>query len=182
MFSKRERRRNIGSVMIGFAVLMFGMNIMSESVETAQKCARIHKLFVIFEKIRFLSIIVGCILTAIIQSSSASVGILQALSATGAVTFGSAITDNHGSAYRHMHNRNDCRDRNNQNRKKSIVIHLYFNVIGTIICTIVFLHAERIPEVSILWIKTIDTFQIAIVHTLFQRDLHADAAAVRKTA
>ena len=69
--------------MIGFAVLMFGMNIMSESVEPLKNVPEFTNLFVIFGKNPILSIVVGCILTAIIQSSSASVGILQALSATG---------------------------------------------------------------------------------------------------
>lgn len=166
MFSKRERRRNIGSVMIGFAVLMFGMNIMSESVEPLKNVPEFTNLFVIFGKNPILSIIVGCILTAIIQSSSASVGILQALSATGAVTFGSAIPIIMGQHIGTCITAMIAAIGTTKNARRASFIHLYFNVIGTIICTIVFYTLNAFMKFDFMD-KTIDTFQIAIVHTLF---------------
>ena len=166
MFSKRERRRNIGSVMIGFAVLMFGMNIMSESVEPLKNVPEFTNLFVIFGKNPILSIIVGCILTAIIQSSSASVGILQALSATGAVTFGSAIPIIMGQHIGTCITAMIAAIGTTKNARRASFIHLYFNVIGTIICTIVFYTLNAFLKFDFMD-KTIDTFQIAIVHTLF---------------
>lgn len=166
MFSKRERRRNIGSVMIGFAVLMFGMNIMSESVEPLKNVPEFTNLFVIFGKNPILSIFVGCILTAIIQSSSASVGILQALSATGAVTFGSAIPIIMGQHIGTCITAMIAAIGTTKNARRASFIHLYFNVIGTIICTIVFYTLNAFLKFDFMD-KTIDTFQIAIVHTLF---------------
>ena len=166
MFSKRERRRNIGSVMIGFAVLMFGMNIMSESVEPLKNVPEFTNLFVIFGKNPILSIIVGCILTAIIQSSSASVGILQALSATGAVTFGSAIPIIMGQHIGTCITAMIAAIGTTKNARRASFIPLYFNVIGTIICTIVFYTLNAFLKFDFMD-KTIDTFQIAIVHTLF---------------
>lgn len=166
MFSKRERRRNIGSVMIGFAVLMFGMNIMSESVEPLKNVPEFTNLFVIFGKNPILSIVVGCILTAIIQSSSASVGILQALSATGAVTFGSAIPIIMGQHIGTCITAMIAAIGTTKNARRASFIHLYFNVIGTIICTIVFYTLNAFLKFDFMD-KTIDTFQIAIVHTLF---------------
>ena len=90
MFSKRERRRNIGSVMIGFAVLMFGMETMSGAVSGLRNDPVFVNLFLAFKN-PLLGVVAGAVLTGIIQSSSASVGILQALSATGAVSYAAAI-------------------------------------------------------------------------------------------
>ncbi len=166
MFSKRECRRSIGSVMIGFAVLMFGMNVMSKSVEPLKNVPEFTNLFVIFGKNPILSIAVGCILTAIIQSSSASVGILQALSATGAVTFGSAIPIIMGQHIGTCVTTMIAAIGTTKNARRASLIHLYFNVIGTIICTIVFYTLNALLKFNFMD-KTIDTFQIAIVHTLF---------------
>ena len=90
LFSKKEKKRNIGTIMIGFAILMFGMENMSSSVEPLADIPEFQELFVMFEN-PLLGMLVGLILTSIIQSSSASVGILQALCMTGTVTFASAI-------------------------------------------------------------------------------------------
>ena len=90
MFVKDEKKRNISKIAIGFAVLMFGMQVMSNSVVSLADSPAFHELFVRFKN-PFLGMLVGAVLTAIIQSSSASIGILQALSATGVITYGSAI-------------------------------------------------------------------------------------------
>ena len=90
MFTKNEKKKNLGTIMIGFAILMFGMETMSDAVKSPGGCAGIHRApdHVLQPH---LGMIAGAVLTAVIQSSSASVGILQALCATGAVSFGSAI-------------------------------------------------------------------------------------------
>ena len=163
---KSEKKKGVGTILIGFAVLMFGMNIMSESVEPLKNVPEFTNLFVIFGKNPILSIIVGCILTAIIQSSSASVGILQALSATGAVTFGSAIPIIMGQHIGTCITAMIAAIGTTKNARRASFIHLYFNVIGTIICTIVFYTLNAFLKFDFMD-KTIDTFQIAIVHTLF---------------
>ena len=95
---KNEKRKGIGTIMIGFAILMTGMTTMSNAVAPLQDEAWFTNLFVRFSN-PILGVLVGAIVTGVIQSSSASVGILQALSATGVITYGSAIPHHHGPEY-----------------------------------------------------------------------------------
>ena len=90
MSAKSDKKKNIGTILLGFAVLMFGMEQMSNAVEPLTNVPEFTRLFTLFTN-PILGILAGAILTAIIQSSSASVGILQALSVTGAITYGNAI-------------------------------------------------------------------------------------------
>ena len=90
MFAKRDKRRDVGTILVGFAVLMFGMSAMSGAVKPLADVPEFQQVLVMFSN-PFLGVLTGAALTAIIQSSSASVGILQALSITGSVTYGSAI-------------------------------------------------------------------------------------------
>lgn len=90
MITKSEKKKNIGTILIGFAVLMFGMEQMSGAVEPLEKEAWFRNILLMFEN-PLLGVLAGAVLTAVIQSSSASVGILQALTVTGAITLGSAI-------------------------------------------------------------------------------------------
>ena len=90
MFSKKEKKKDVGTILIGFAVLMFGMETMSGAVEPLAQMEGFTRIFTMFSN-PILGMLAGTVLTAVIQSSSASVGILQALCTTGAVTFGTAI-------------------------------------------------------------------------------------------
>ena len=132
LFSKKEKKRNIGTIMIGFAILMFGMENMSSSVEPLADIPEFQELFVMFEN-PLLGMLVGLVLTSIIQSSSASVGILQALCMTGTVTFASAIPiilgQNIGTCVTAIISSIGV----GKNGKRAACIHLYFNLLGTML-------------------------------------------------
>ena len=137
MFSKNEKKKDIGTIMIGFTVLMFGMDTMSGAVKPLADVPEFTNLFVAFKN-PFLGMLVGALLTAVIQSSSASVGILQAMCATGAVSFGAAIPiimgQNIGTCVTAIISGIGA----SKNAKRTALVHLYFNVIGTAIFMIVF--------------------------------------------
>lgn len=137
-----EKKRNIGVILLGFAILMTGMSTMSSAVEPLGEVEAFTNLFVMFQN-PVLGMLVGAGLTAVIQSSSASVGILQALSTTGAVTFGSAIPiimgQNIGTAVTAMISSVGA----NKNARRAALVHLYFNVIGSVGFLIIFIRSER---------------------------------------
>ncbi len=166
MFSKKERKKDIGAVMLGFAVLMVGMSEMSEAVAGLSENEGFKNLFLAFEN-PILGLLAGAILTAIIQSSSASVGILQALAVgTGAVTFGAAIPiimgQNIGTCITAILSSVGA----SKNAKRSSVIHLSFNVIGSIFCLAAFTVTDAI--VNFAFTNTaISGWWIAVIHTLF---------------
>ncbi len=132
MFSKNSKTKETGTVLLGFAVLMFGMDIMSDSVSGLADVPAFTKLFLMFEN-PVLGMLAGAVLTAIIQSSSASVGILQALSMTGAVSYGAAIPiimgQNIGTCITAILSSFGT----NRNAKRAALVHLSFNVIGTVV-------------------------------------------------
>ncbi|MFI3168826.1 MAG: Na/Pi cotransporter family protein [Faecalibacterium sp.] len=165
MFSKKESHRGTGVILIGFAILMTGMSTMSSAVKPLQDEAWFTNIFVMFSN-PFLGVCAGAFLTAIIQSSSASVGILQALSATGAITFGSAIPiimgQNIGTCITALISSVGA----NKNARRAAMVHLYFNVIGVAVLLIVFYTANAIFRFTFVD-GTISTFQIAMVHTIF---------------
>ena len=101
LFWRRERVKNAGAILLGFAILMYGMTAMSSAMAPLADAPAFTRLFTAFSN-PMLGVLVGAVLTAALQSSSASVGILQALSATGAVTYASAHTDRHGAEHRHL--------------------------------------------------------------------------------
>lgn len=137
MFSKKEKKKDIGTIMIGFAILMFGMDTMSQAVKPLADVPEFTSILTMFSNPIF-GLLAGTALTAIIQSSSASVGILQALSATGAVSFGSAIPiimgQNIGTCVTAMLSGIGA----NKNARRTALVHLYFNIVGTAVFMIVF--------------------------------------------
>jgi len=137
MFCKSDKRRDTGLILLGFTVLMFGMDIMSDSVSFLKSVPAFTKLFIAFEN-PVLGVIAGAVLTAVIQSSSASVGILQALASTGAVSYGAAIPiimgQNIGTCITAILSSFGT----NRNAKRTALVHLSFNVLGTVIWLSVF--------------------------------------------
>ena len=137
MFSKSSKQKDVGTILLGFATLMFGMDTMSDAVSGLADIPAFQNLFLMFEN-PILGVIVGAVLTGIIQSSSASVGILQALSATGAVSYAAAIPiimgQNIGTCVTALLSSFGT----NKNAKRAAIIHLSFNVIGTIVWLAVF--------------------------------------------
>ena len=106
LYMGKKKKKGMGTILIGFAVLMTGMTTMSNAVAPLQNEAWFTSLFTCFSN-PLLGVLVGALVTGIIQSSSASVGILQALSATGVITYGSAIPHHHGPEHRHLRHRAD---------------------------------------------------------------------------
>ena len=165
MASKSNKKKNVASILLGFSVLMFGMDTMSSAVEPLKDVPEFTKILVMFEN-PILGVLAGCVLTAIIQSSSASVGILQALSATGAVTFGSAIPiilgQNIGTCITVILASIGA----NKNAKRAASVHLYFNIIGTIIFLSLFYIINAIVKFNFMG-DSVTAVNIAIVHTCF---------------
>ena len=132
MFQKSAKRRDTGMILMGFAVLMFGMEAMSAAVGGLKDVPEFTRVLVLFSN-PVLGVLVGTIFTAIIQSSSASVGILQALTATGSVTYSTAVPiimgQNIGTCVSAMISSVGA----SKNAKRAAVIHLSFNVIATLI-------------------------------------------------
>ena len=130
MFSKSGKKKDTGTILLGFATLMFGMDTMSSAVNGLADVPAFRQMFLAFEN-PILGVLVGAILTAIIQSSSASVGILQALSATGQVTYGAAIPIIMGQNIGTCITAILASFGTNKNAKRAAIVHLSFNVIGT---------------------------------------------------
>jgi len=133
MFTKSNKKKDIGMVLLGFATLMFGMETMTGAVSGLRDIPAFQELFLMFKN-PILGVLAGAVLTAIIQSSSASVGILQALAATGAVSFGAAIPiimgQNIGTCVTAMISSIGT----TKNAKRAALVHLSFNIIGTAAC------------------------------------------------
>ena len=165
MFIKNEKKRDIGTILMGFAVLMFGMETMSGAVKPLAEVPEFTSLFVAFEH-PVLGMLVGTLLTAIIQSSSASVGILQAMCITGSVSFGAAIPiimgQNIGTCITTIISGVGA----NKNAKRASLIHLYFNLIGTAAFMIIFYSINAFVHFEFLG-ETAGVVDIAIIHSLF---------------
>ena len=132
MFSKSSKKKDIGGILLGFTVLMFGMEAMSGAVAPLADIPAFTSILTMFSN-PTLGMLAGALLTAIIQSSSASVGILQALCSTGSVTFGAAIPiimgQNIGTCVTALISSVGAK----KNAKRAAVVHLYFNIIGTVL-------------------------------------------------
>lgn len=165
LFLKDEKKKDIGTIMLGFAVLMFGMETMSGAVKPLADVPEFTHLFVAFKN-PILGMLVGAVLTAIIQSSSASVGILQAMCATGAVSFGAAIPiimgQNIGTCVTALISSIGA----NRNAKRAALVHLYFNLIGTTIFMVVFYTLNAFLNFAFLD-SPAPVAGIAVVHTIF---------------
>ena len=165
MGSKSTKKRDIGSILIGFAILMYGMKLMSGAVKPLANDPAFTSLFTAFKN-PLLGVLVGLVVTAVIQSSSASVGILQALALTGSITYGAAIPiimgQNIGTCVTAMLSSMGV----SKNAKKVAVIHVAFNLIGTAVCLVLYLVGNRIFRFAFVDMP-IDAVGIAVVHTLF---------------
>jgi len=165
MFLKNGKKKDLGTIFLGFAILMFGMETMSDAVAPLKDIPAFQQLFVKFEN-PILGVLVGACVTAIIQSSSASVGILQALSATGAISLGSAIPiilgQNIGTCATAMISSVGT----NKNARRTALVHLYFNVIGTLSFLILYYSLNAIFQFTFVD-GVANAFSIAVVHTVF---------------
>ena len=165
MFSKKEKKHNIGGLLIGFAILMTGMEGMSNAVSGLKDVPGFTDLFTMFSN-PILGMILGAVLTAIIQSSSASVGILKALCATGAVNFSAAIPiimgQNIGTCVTALISSIGAK----KNAKRAAFVHLYFNIIGTILFMIIFYALHAVIHFSFMD-NAANAAGIAVVHTVF---------------
>lgn len=165
MFSKKDKKKDMGTILLGFAVLMFGMDAMSGAVKGLADVEGFKQMFVMFKN-PVLGVIVGAVLTAVIQSSSASVGILQALSATGQVSYGAAVPiimgQNIGTCVTALLSSFGT----NKNAKRAAFVHLSFNVVGTIVWLTVFGILSALLKPAILD-ESASFLGIAICHTIF---------------
>lgn len=166
MFVKRGKKKDIGAILLGFAVLMTGMTMMSDAVSPLKGDPDFSNILMMFEN-PILGILAGLVLTAIVQSSSASVGILQAITVTGAISYGAAIPiimgQNIGTCVTALLSSLGA----NKNGKRAAVVHLSFNVIGVILVSVVFYVLNAIVKFAFVSLP-IDAWGVALVHTLFK--------------
>ncbi len=165
MMSKKENHRDIGSIFIGFAVLMFGMNAMSDAVEPLSEMESFRNILLMFSN-PFMGMLAGAVLTAVIQSSSASVGILQAFCMTGAINYSAAIPiimgQNIGTCITAIISAVGA----SKNAKRAAAVHLYFNIIGTFAFMIVFYIINSIIHFEFLE-SAASAASIAVIHSAF---------------
>ena len=165
MTSKKNRSKDIGSICMGFAVLMFGMELMSDSMAPLAEMEEFRNIMVMFNN-PLLGLIVGIVMTAVIQSSSATVGILQALSLTGGLSYGMAIPlimgQNIGTCVTALISSVGV----SKNAKRVAVIHIYFNLIGTAVLLSLFYGFNAFLDFPFVE-KAIAPAGIAIVHSIF---------------
>ena len=165
MFAKQSKNKDTGHILLGFATLMFGMDIMSDAVAGLADIPAFQELFIAFQN-PILGVLAGAILTAIIQSSSASVGILQALALTGRVSYGAAIPiimgQNIGTCITAILSSVGA----NKNAKRAAFVHLSFNVIGTVVWLAVYSILRAVTAPLILS-NAATPWGIAILHSLF---------------
>ncbi len=165
MSGKNDKKKNVGEILLGFAILMYGMDAMSGAVKPLADVPEFTNILIMFQN-PILGVLVGALLTAVIQSSSASVGILQALSVTGAFTYGSVLPiimgQNIGTCVTAMISSVGA----NKNAKRAAFVHLYFNIFGTIL----FLLCYYILN-ALFWFpfadETVGYAGIAVIHSIF---------------
>ena len=164
VFIRNAKKKNIGQIMLGFGILFTGMSLMDTGVSPLRESAAFQELFVSMTN-PILGVLVGVVVTVIIQSSSASVGILQALSSTGLVTFGSAIPiilgAHIGTAFTPLLTIGGS----SKDGKRTALIHLYFNIIGSIILLAV-VYLVRYTIGIPMWSDVMNKSSIANIHTL----------------
>lgn len=165
MFSKSSRKKDIGVILLGFATLMFGMDIMTGAVAGLRDVPEFQQLFIMFTN-PVLGVLAGAILTAIIQSSSASVGILQALASTGGVTYGAVIPiimgQNIGTCVTAILSSFGT----NKNAKRAAMVHLSFNVIGTAAWLSVYAIVKALIS-PVIFDQAANQAGIAVAHSIF---------------
>ena len=166
MFAKKNRYKQVGFILLGFGVLMTGMNIMSDAVAVFKSIPEFGEILVMFEN-PFLGILAGTVLTAIVQSSSASVGILQALTMSGAISYGIAIPivmgQNIGTCVTAMLSSMGS----SKNGKRAALVHLYFNIISVVVVLSGYYILDAIIGFGLNSVIA-DMWSIAIIHTVFK--------------
>lgn len=164
MISKEEKKKNIGLIFIGFAILMTGMDFMSNSMNSVQEMKGFQSLLTAFSS-PIVALLISILFTGIIQSSAATIGIVQALALTGAITYEMAIPLVLGA------NIGTCITAflssfgTNKNAKRVVALHIYVNVLGSVVCMII-LYILKAAGASVLSM-TVSMFGVAIIHTLF---------------
>lgn len=165
MASKQGKRRDTGMILLGFATLMFGMETMSSAVSGLADVPAFQNLFLVFRNPIF-GVLAGAVLTAVIQSSSASVGILQALTVTGSVTYSAALPiimgQNIGTCITAIISSIGA----NKNAKRAAAVHLCFNIIGTVILLSIFCVVQAVFQFPI-FNRTANYVGIAVMHSVF---------------
>jgi phosphate:Na+ symporter len=165
MFSKKAKKQDLGTILIGFAILMIGMDIMTGAIKPLAEVTWFKELLVKFSN-PILGLLAGAVLTAVIQSSSASVGILQAMSMNGLITFGTAFPiimgQNIGTCVTAMISSIGA----SKNGKRTAFVHLYFNLIGTVIFMIAFYSINAFVDFAFMD-GSISGTGIATLHSIF---------------
>ena len=165
MGSKKQKRRDIGRILVGFSILMYGMELMKDSVSPLADMPEFSSLLTAFNN-PLLGVLVGAVFTGVIQSSAASVGILQALALTGSITYGMAIPiimgQNIGTCVTALLSAIGV----NRNAKRVAVIHISFNVIGTAVCLVLFYGGNAIFHFTFMN-QAVGAVGIAFCHTVF---------------
>ena len=166
MFAKKDKNKNIGTILMGFAILMVGMETMSGAVSGLKESESFQSILIMFNN-PILGVLAGTVLTAIVQSSSASVGILQSLTTTGAITYGAAIPiimgQNIGTCITALISSLNA----GKNGKRAALIHLYFNIIGVVVLLGAFSLVDLF--LNFAFVDTaIDMWGVALVHTVFK--------------
>lgn len=165
MVAKKQKRRDIGRILMGFAVLMYGMELMADSVSPLKDMPEFASILTAFNN-PLLGVLVGAVFTGIIQSSAASVGILQALALTGSITYGMAIPiimgQNIGTCVTAILSSIGV----SRNAKRVAAVHISFNIIGTVVCLILLYGVGSLVDLPFLD-KTAGAVSIALCHTIF---------------
>ena len=165
VFCKDSKKKDTGTILLGFATLMFGMDTMSDAVSGLRNEVWFQNMFIMFQN-PILGVLAGAILTGIIQSSSASVGILQALSTTGQITMGAAIPiimgQNIGTCVTALLSSVGT----NKNARRAALVHLSFNVIGTVVWLTLFTILKSVIDIPMLSTAA-DGVSIAVAHSMF---------------
>lgn len=165
MFCKGDKKKDTGTILLGFATLMYGMEAMSSAVSVLRDVPEFREIFLLFSN-PILGVLAGAVLTGIIQSSSASVGILQALASTGQVTYGAAIPiimgQNIGTCVTALLSSIGT----NKNARRAALVHLNFNLIGATVGIIVF-YVVRAAAAPLLLEQAATEWGIAVAHSLF---------------
>lgn len=165
MFCKADKKKDTGMILLGFATLMFGMEAMSSAVSSLRNVPQFREIFLMFSN-PILGVLVGAVLTGIIQSSSASVGILQALASTGQATYGAAIPiimgQNIGTCVTALLSSIGT----NKNARRAALVHLNFNVIGATVGIVLFYVVRAVAAPALLG-QAASEWGIAVAHSIF---------------
>lgn len=165
IFCKADKKKDTGMILLGFATLMFGMEAMSSAVSSLRNVPQFREIFLMFSN-PILGVLVGAVLTGIIQSSSASVGILQALASTGQVTYGAAIPiimgQNIGTCVTALLSSIGT----NKNARRAALVHLNFNVIGATVGIVLFYVVRAVAAPALLG-QAASEWGIAVAHSIF---------------